>query len=298
MADPRLMLEVPAESVHLIVTSPPSWRCSVDENALRTTLYDNYEEYVNNLNMVWNECRRVLYDGCRLCIHIGDQFAKVATFGRYKIIPIRTEIIRFCETVGFDYMGAIICHKVKPGEKIGPSATMIGSYLYPRNGVIKIDYQFVLVFKKPGNSPVVSREQKEQSRLSVEEWNEYFSGHWQFPVEKRHRDGSLLTEELHGRLIRMFSFVGETVLDPFWGSGGTSLAAKRLQRNSIGYEMDSAVFPLIRKKLGVEQADIFSQDLVDVIKPRRDEIDFEKERQKLPYLFYDPFRNRRVNDKE
>ena len=292
MADSRLMSEVPAESVHLIVTSPPSWQTRVYENALQTPFYGTYEEYINNLNLVWKECLRVLYGGCRLCINIADQFARVASFGRYKVIPIRTEIIKFCETIGFDYMGAIIWQKVKPGDTTG-SATMIGSYLYPRNGVIKIDYEFILIFKKPGNPPLVSREVKEQSGLSAEEWNEYFSGHWKFPGEKHNKDLLMFPEELPGRLIRMFSFVGETVLDPFLGSGTTSLAAKRLQRSSIGYEINQFLFPLIRKKLGAEQADIFSEDVVDVVKPVRDAIDFQQERQKLPCIFYDPLRKQK-----
>ena len=287
IADSRLMSEVPAESVHLIVTSPPSWQSKVDESALRKTFSGTYEEYINNLNLVWMECRRVLYGGCRLCVNIADQVARIASFGRYKVIPVRTEIIRFCETIGFDYMGAVIWQKTKPGNTIG-SATMIGSYLYPRNGVVKIDYEFVLIFKKPGNSPLVGKEQKEQSRLSAEEWNEYFSGHWKFPGEKHSKYLPMFTEELPGRLIRMFSFVGETVLDPFLGSGTTSLAAKRLQRNSIGYEINESLFPVIRKKLGAEQTDIFSEDIVDTVKPVRDAIDFQQERQKMPYIFCDP----------
>ncbi len=293
IADSRSMSEVPDESVHLIVASPSSWQPKVYENALQTTFYGNYEEYINNLNLVWKECRRVLYGGCRLCIHIADQVARVASFGRYKVIPVRTEIIKFCETIGFDYMGAIIWQKVKPGDTAS-SATIIGSYLYPRNGVIKIDYEFILIFKKPGKPPLVGKEVKEQSRLSPEEWNEYFSGHWKFPGEKHNKDLPMFTEELPGRLIRMFSFVGETVLDPFLGRGTTALAAKRLQRNSIGYEINESLFPVIRKKLGAEQADIFSEDIVDVVKPVRDAIDFQQERQKLPYIFYDPLRNQRM----
>jgi modification methylase len=293
IADSRLMFEVPTESVHLIVASPPPWQPKVDESALQKAFYGTYEEYINNLNLVWMECLRVLYGGCRLCIHIADQSARIASFGRYKVIPVRTEIIRFCETIRFDYMGAVIWQKAKPRDAAG-SATMIGSYLYPRNGVVKIDYEFVLIFKKPGKPPLVSREVKEQSRLSAEEWNEYFSGHWRFPGEKHGKDPPMFAEELPGRLIRMFSFVGETVLDPFLGSGTTSLAAKRLRRNSIGYEIDESLLPGIRKKLGAEQADMFSEDIVDIIRPVRDPVDFRQERQKMPYLFCDPLENKRA----
>lgn len=296
IADSRLMPEVDDESVHLIVTSPPSWDGKVSEHDVQTPFQGTYEEYINNLNLVWMECHRILYGGCRLCIHIADQSARIASFGRFKVIPVRTEIIKFCETIGFDYMGAIVLQKAKPGDTTTVSSTIIGSYLYPRNGVVRIDYEFILIFKKPGNPPLVSREIKEQSRLSAEEWNEYFSGHWRFPGRKHNKDLPMFAEELPGRLIRMFSFVGETVLDPFSGSATTSLAAKRLQRNSIGYETNESLFPVIRKKLGAEQADIFSEDVVDVVKPVRDAIDFQQERKKLPYILYGQFRNQKSSE--
>ncbi len=284
IADSRSMIELPDESVHLIVTSPPCRRHEGHDDGLQSPFHGTYEEYINNLNLVWMECRRVLCGGCRLCVDVADQFASIASFGRYKVIPVRTEIVRFCETIGFDYMGAIIWQKVKIGDTANPG-TIIGSYLYPRNGVVKIDYEFILIFRKPGISPPVGKEQKEQSRLSAQEWNEYFSGHWRFPGEKHHRQMPVYPEEVPGRLIRMFSFVGETVLDPFIGTGTTALAARRLQRNSIGYEGNDSLFRTIRKRLGVDQVDIFSEDVVDVLRPKRDRIDFEKERQKLPYIF-------------
>ncbi|MBU2262850.1 MAG: site-specific DNA-methyltransferase, partial [Proteobacteria bacterium] len=249
--------------------------------------HDTYEEYINNLNLVWNECHRVLHGGCRLCINIGDQFARSVYYGRYKVIPIRTEIIKFCESIGFDYMGAIIWQKVTTCNTTG-GATIMGSFPYPRNGIIKIDYEFILLFKKPGITPSVSKAAKEQSKLSVDEWNEYFAGHWNFSGEKQDKHLAMFPEELPRRLIRMFSFVGETVLDPFLGSGTTSLAAKRLQRHSIGYEINESFLPVIRKKIGAEQGDIFSQTIVEVVKPARATIDYRQEIRKLPYIFHDP----------
>ena len=109
----------------------------------------------------------------------GDQFARAVYYGRYKVIPIRTEIIKFCETVGFDYMGAIIWQKVTTSNTTG-GATIMGSYPYPRNGIIKIDYEFIMIFKKQGRPPKADRGKKEHSKLTNEEWNTYFQGHWNF----------------------------------------------------------------------------------------------------------------------
>ena len=226
IGDCREMLEVADESVHLVVTSPPYWQLKDYGSAEQIGYHDSYEDYINHLNLVWQECGRVLHPGCRLCINIGDQFARAAYYGRYKIMPIRTEIIKFCETMGFDYMGAIIWQKVTTCNTSG-GATIMGSFPFPRNGILKLDYEFILIFKKPGTTPPVSAEVKEQSRMTTEEWNTYFHGHWNFPGEKQARHLAMFPEELPRRLIKMFTFVGETVLDPFLGSGTTSLAAEK-----------------------------------------------------------------------
>lgn len=94
------MEELNDESVHLVITSPPYWQLKDYGNWSQIGFNDTYEDYINNLNLVWNECYRILHKGCRLCVNIGDQFARSVYYGRYKIIPIREEIIRFCETMG------------------------------------------------------------------------------------------------------------------------------------------------------------------------------------------------------
>jgi len=286
IADSRSMPEVPDESVHLVITSPPYWQLKDYDSPLQIGFNDTYEDYINNLNLVWQECHRVLHGGCRLCINIGDQFARSVYYGRYKVIPIRTEIIKFCESIGFDYMGAIIWQKVTTCNTTG-GATIMGSYPYPRNGIVKIDYEFILLFKKPGNSPAVSRDVREKSILSIEEWNEYFAGHWHFPGEKQDKHLAMFPEELPRRLIRMFSFAGETILDPFLGSGTTSLAAKNLHRNSLGYEINESFLPVIKRKIGAEQMDIFQKTSVEIIKPEREETDYQRRMLNMPYIFRD-----------
>jgi site-specific DNA-methyltransferase (adenine-specific) len=167
IGDSRNMRELKDGSVHLIITSPPYWQLKDYGHSNQIGFDDSYENYINNLNLVWNECYRVLHDGCRLCVNIGDQFARSVYYGRYKIIPIREEIIRFCETVGFDYMGAVIWQKVTTCNTTG-GATIMGSFPYPRNGIIKLDYEFILIFKKLGNPPKVSIEAKEKSKMTTD----------------------------------------------------------------------------------------------------------------------------------
>ncbi len=298
VGDSRCMREVPDESVHLIVTSPPYWQLKDYGNGKQIGFNDTYEEYINNLNLVWSECHRILHKGCRLCVNVGDQFARSVYYGRYKIIPIRTEIIKFCESAGFDYMGAIIWQKVTTCHTTG-GATVMGSFPYPRNGILKLDYEFILILKKHGSPPKVSKEIKEKSRLSTVEWNKYFAGHWSFPGEKQNKHLAMFPEELPKRLIRMFTFVDDTVLDPFLGSGTTSLAAKNLKRNSIGYEINEEFLPIINEKLGLRQGSILEDTTFQIVKQDELKLNLKEEIKKLPYVFKDPIRfDKKVDPKK
>lgn len=285
--DSRVMEEIPNESAHLIITSPPYWQLKDYGEGNQIGFNDSYESYINNLNLVWKECYRVLHTGCRLCINIGDQFARAVYYGRYKVIPIRTEIIKFCETIGFDYMGAVIWQKVTTSNTTG-GATIMGSFPYPRNGILKLDYEFILIFKKDGTPPKTTKENKELSKLTKEEWNTYFQGHWNFSGARQDNHIAMFPEELPKRLIKMFSFIGDTVLDPFMGSGTTSLAAKNLNRNSFGYEINADFIPTIKDKIGANDNNIFKDADFEFIKQEEKEFNFGKEINKLPYIFKDP----------
>ncbi len=298
VGDSRNMAELQDNSVHLVITSPPYWQLKDYGTSDQIGFNDSYEEYINNLNLVWRESFRVLNDGCRLCINIGDQFARSVYYGRYKIIPIRTEIIKFCETIGFDYMGAIIWQKATTMNTTG-GATIMGSFPYPRNGIIKLDYEFILIFKKLGDSPVVSREIKEKSKMSKEEWNQYFNGHWNFNGAKQIEHLAMFPEELPKRLIKMFSFVGDTVLDPFVGSGTTSLAAKNLNRNSVGFEINKGFLPIIKEKIGAGRQGSFVDINFEIVEQKNKIVDFGKEISNLPYIFKDTIKvTRKVDPKK
>jgi site-specific DNA-methyltransferase (adenine-specific) len=282
--DSRQMSELKDRSVHLIITSPPYWQLKDYGTENQIGFNDSYESYINNMNLVWAECFRVLHDGCRLCINIGDQFARSVYYGRYKVIPIHSEIIRFCETVGFDFMGQIIWQKTTTMNTTGGGAVM-GSFPCPRNGIVKLDFEYILLFKKQGNAPKPTQEQKDNSIMTVEEWNTYFNGHWYFCGAKQDKHLAMFPEELPRRLIRMFSFPNETVLDPFLGSGTTALAAKKLNRNSIGYEINASYIPIIKESIGGNDA--FMQVEIEIIKQPETALAFEEKIKELPYLFTD-----------
>lgn len=156
------------QSVQLAITSPPYWQLKDYGTDNQIGYHEDYETYINNLNLVWKECYRVLENGCRLCVNIGNQFARAVYYGRYKVIPIRTEIIEFCESIGFDYMGAIIWQKQTTTNTTG-GASLMGSYPYPRNGIISIDYEFILLFKKLGTPIKPNRDNKLASAMTKEE---------------------------------------------------------------------------------------------------------------------------------
>ena len=293
--DSRNLSRIKDKSVHLIITSPPYWQLKDYGNNRQIGFHDSYENYINNLNVVWAECFRVLHDGCRLCINIGDQFARSVYYGRYKVIPIRTEIIRFCETLGMDYMGAIIWQKQTTMNTTGGGAVM-GSFPYPRNGILKIDYEFILIFKKQGKAPIPTVEQKKLSEMSKKEWNTYFSSHWNFGGAKQDGHIAVFPEELPHRLIKMFSFVGETVFDPFMGSGTTALAARNLQRNSVGYEINPDFNRYYEEKLfsslSFSEAEYsFEQD--------DSKFEINDKMRALPYMFNDPHKmNSKIDIKQ
>ena len=282
--DSRNMSEIESQSIHLIITSPPYWQLKDYDNNNQIGFNDSYEEYINYLNLTWQECFRVLKDGCRLCINIGDQFARTTYYGRYKVIPIHSEIIRFCETLGMDFMGQIIWKKATTMNTTG-GATIMGSYPYPRNGIVKLDFEYILLFKKHGVAPKPTELQKEESKITKDEWNTYFNGHWYFPGTKQNKHIAMFPEELPIRLIKMFSFTNETVLDPFLGSGTTSIAAKKLLRNSVGYEINSNFIKIIQEKLN--KNDIFNNSSIIIKKQNLANINFKEKINKLPYKFID-----------
>jgi modification methylase len=249
LGDSRAMTEIEDASIDLAVTSPPYWQIKDYGVPGQIGYGQSLHAYLKDLHRTWRESFRVLRAGARLCINIGDQFARAAVYGRYKVIPLHAEFINQCESLGFDFLGAIIWQKKTTLNPSG-GAVVMGSYPHPPNGIVEIDYEFIQIFKKPGPSKKVPPEIKAASKLTKEEWKEYFAGHWHFGGTRQKGHEAMFPEELPRRLIKMFSFVGDTVLDPFLGSGTTVKVALELARNAVGYEINpdflEAVPPKIR----------------------------------------------------
>ncbi|MDI6863848.1 MAG: DNA methyltransferase [Pseudothermotoga sp.] len=272
IADSRKMPEIADETIGLIVTSPPYWHLKDYGVEGQIGYGQSLHEYLKDLYRVWKESYRVLKPGRRLCVNIGDQFARSTVYGRYKIIPLHAEVISQCELIGFDYMGAIIWQKKTTMNTTG-GATIMGSYPHPPNGMIEIDYEYVLIFKKPGKEEKVPDEVKEMSKLSKEEWKEYFQGHWRFNGEKQVGHEAMFPEELPRRLIKMFSFVTDTVLDPFLGSGTTVKVALSLNRNAIGYEINKEFLNVMKERIGLENR-LFTLGEVQILE-RKEKIEID-----------------------
>ncbi|MGC8574849.1 MAG: DNA methyltransferase [Thermoplasmata archaeon] len=252
IGDSRHMDEVNSESVDLIVTSPPYWNIKNYESNSQIGYGQTIQEYLEDMQNVWKECYRVLKPGTRLCINIGDQFLRSKIYGKYKVVPLHAHFISQCEQIGFDYMGSIIWQKKTTINTTG-GANVMGSYPYPPNGIVEIDYEFIIILKKPGKRNDVQSQKRDTSKISKEEWKKYFSGHWKFGGERQKEHQAMFPEELPKRLIKMFSFTGDTILDPFLGSGTTMKVAKELDRNSIGYEINENFIDIIKEKIGYRE---------------------------------------------
>ena len=268
IGDSRRMLELGNESIDLIITSPPYWHIKDYGVPGQIGYGQDLHEYLKGIYQVWRECFRVLRKGGRFCLNIGDQFARSIIYGRYKVIPLHSEFIGQCEKLGFDFMGSIIWQKKTTMNTTG-GANVMGSFPYPPSGIVEIDYEFIHIFKKLGGSKKVSREIKEASKLSKEEWKEYFSGHWYFRGAKQLGHEAMFPDELPKRLIKMFTFVGDTVLDPFLGSGTTVKVALELNRNGLGYEINKNFLNFIKTKIGFsEKLEIIERGDVELNLPQ------------------------------
>ncbi len=245
------MPELVDESIDLIVTSPPYW-CLKDYGHPEQIGYeDSYEEYLGHLREVLAECRRVLRPGCRAAVNIGDQYLRASEHGRYRVQPIPAHLTDIGLRLGFDFMGNILWRKISTTQTTGGGQWM-GSMYYPKDGHVTYEHEYILLFRKLGAWRVPSPEIKEQSRLTKQERQSWFRGVWDdLPPVKQKGHAAAFPVELPRRLIKMYSFVGETVLDPFLGSGTTMLAAAQEGRDSVGYEINPEYEALVREKMGL-----------------------------------------------
>lgn len=259
------MSAIPDESVHLIITSPPYWTLKdYDVDGQIGKGSNSYDYYLSELNKVWKECVRVLVPDGKICINIMPFLltGKAARFGRRETRLVLGDIESFMNSTGCMYQfGLYIWDKRKIAR-----FSSFGSYPYPPNIFSTYPYEWITVFSKEGKRPPVSKEIKEKSKLTTEEWQKWaINSIWEMQPAKAKAEGhpAPFPKELPIRLIKLYSFWGDTVLDPFAGTGTTLLAAQELGRKSIGFELNSEYIKLIKNKLTpiVSQQCLFTKEI-------------------------------------
>src|SRR5262249_1332081 len=220
-----------------------------------------YDEFLCELDKVWRHCWRVLVPGGRLIIVVGDVcLSRRKNGGRHVVVPLHASIQERCRSVGFDNLAPIIWHKTANAVYEVENGT--GGFLgkpYEPNAVIKNDIEFILMQRKPGGYRSPSVATRILSVISAQNYQEWFQQIWTglTGASTKHHPAPYPLE-LAERLVRMFSFVGDTVLDPFAGTGTTTLAASRVGRHSISIEVDSEYFKLLQRRLAESASDFFA----------------------------------------
>ena len=247
------------ESLHLVVTSPPYWNLKrYNECAGQMGHVDDYQPFLDDVDRVWRECYRVLVPGGRLVCVVGDVCQSRRKFGRHAVVPLHADICVLCRKIGFDNLNPIIWHKISNASFEVENGTKFLGKPYEPNAIIKNDIEFILMQRKPGGYRKPTADQRRLSRLTKQEYGQWFRQIWTLSGASTKDHPAPFPLELAFRLVRMFSFVGDTVLDPFCGSGTTMLAAMQCGRNSVGIEIDRAYCDLAARRLEAEKNSLFS----------------------------------------
>lgn len=268
LGDARKLAKLRPSSLHLVLTSPPYWTLKrYNEHAGQLGHISGYDDFLAALDQVWECCFRALVPGGRLVCVVGDVcLSRRNNNGRHTVVPLHAAIQERCRAIGFDNLAPIIWHKIANAkyEVEGNSAGFLGKPYEP-NAVIKNDIEFILMQRKPGGYRKPTRIERVLSVVSAENYQAWFRQIWSDITgasTKKHPAPYPL--ELAERIVRMFSFVGDTVLDPFMGTGTTNLAAAHWGRNSIGIEVDPIYFEMARSRLQVDRAQLFASSHIEV----------------------------------
>lgn len=258
LGDGRDLSWIPNASVHLVVTSPPYWTLKeYAEHALQMGAIERYETFLDELDKVWAQCARVLVPGGRICCVVGDVCVPRKKGGRHFVVPLHADIQVRSRALGLDCLTPILWHKIANGvlEVEGRGAGFYGKPYQP-GAVIKNDIEYILFFRKGGEYRSPGPVQKALSMLTKREMQSWWRSIWTDIRGASTRGGhpAPYPTELAERLIRMFSFAGDTVLDPFLGTGTTSMAAISAGRNSIGNEIEPSYLDIARRRLEGEAA--------------------------------------------
>ncbi len=261
--DARDLSFIEPESVHLVITSPPYWTLKeYRQSDGQLGHVESYDGFLAESDKVWRHCLRVLVPGGRLIVVVGDVcLSRRRNGGRHMVVPLHASIQEHCRVLGFDNLAPIIWHKI--ANAVYEVENGNGGFLgkpYEPNAVIKNDIEFILMQRKPGGYRSPSLASRILSVISAENHREWFQQIWTglTGASTKHHPAPFPLE-LAERLVRMFSFVGDTVLDPFAGTGTTTLAASRLGRHSVSVEIDPEYFKLLQRRLTESASDFFSR---------------------------------------
>jgi modification methylase len=259
--DARELAWVSSESLHLVLTSPPYWTLKeYPENKGQLGLISDYDAFHDELDEVWRHCFRALVPGGRLVCVVGDFCLPRRRYGRHMVMPMHADIVVRCRRIGFDNLSPIFWYKIANASyEVENGSSFLGKPYEP-NAIVKNDVEFILMLRKPGGYRQPTEEQREASKLTKEEHQAWFQQVWNGLMgESTKYHPAPYPEELAFRLVRMFSFVGDTVLDPFMGTGTTLLAAARCGRNSIGVEVEHTYVKMAKERLERQLSSLFDQ---------------------------------------
>lgn len=252
LGDARSLEWVEDDSVHLVVTSPPYFDLKkYNDHPNQLGDIHDYELFHDELDRVWQHCYRVLVPGGRLVCVVGDVcVARRRNGGRHLVLPLHSDISVRCRKIGFDYLTPILWNKIANAkfEASGNGGGFLGKPYEP-NAIIKNDVEYIVMLRKHGGYRKPTDEQRATSRLTKEEQSKWFRPIWQDVTGASTRDHPApYPVDLAYRLVRMFSFTGDTVLDPFGGTGSTTLASMKADRNSIHNELDPDYFDFAMRR--------------------------------------------------
>lgn len=248
--DARNLSFINDESVHLVITSPPYWNLKkYNDSPAQMGHIKDYEEFLNELSHVWKEVYRILVPGGRLVCVVGDVCLSRRENGRHLVMPLHADIQVICRKLGLDNLNPIIWHKISNAKfEANKSVKFLGKPYEP-NAIIKNDIEFILMQRKPGGYRKPSDIQRKLSMIPKDKFDLWFSQIWNITGESTREHPAPYPLELADRLVRMFSFVGDVVVDPFCGSGTSMLAAMNAGRHCIGIEIDPEYCNLIEHRL-------------------------------------------------
>lgn len=252
------------ESIHLVVTSPPYWNLKrYNDNQDQLGHISGYEQFLTELTKVWRQCFRVLVPGSRLVCVVGDVCLSRKKYGRHVVVPLHADICVACRKIGFDNLNPIIWHKISNANYEVQNGTKFLGKPYEPNAIIKNDIEFILMQRKPGGYRKPTNTQRDKSRIEKKDYGEWFRQSWNITGASTKNHPAPFPIELAYRLVRMFSFFDDTVLDPFCGTGTTMIAAMKCDRNSIGVEIDSEYCQMAAERIKKENQGLFPNARLD-----------------------------------